>query len=478
MCTRRFFIIASLVIGVYGCSDTRQPPTAPSALNMETPTICGPAAPDYELGMRACDGEHHVDQRMDVFDAGVSCPGSRVVVQDVGVGVGQVTVAPGNFRSTVTGSTVRLDWNPVLEPVITYLVQAGSAPGLSNLATLVTGNAAASLVGGRRPRGPGPRPVRGVGPDNIPGPASNEIVVSVGSGCASAPGSPVGLNQQVTGNTVNLTWQTGAGDLAATYIVEAGSSPGQNNIVVFDTGNAATALTAIAPNGTYFVRVRGRNSCGAGPASNEVIVTVPSGAPQPVPPITNLVPQVAVSAATLGPPTVVVGPRPNAGAGPTLTVQPAPATNDILRSFRLTASQPFDSIIVTGDTVLASTSLRPEVVADGYYLIRLASPQTGVDLTLTAGQSFTAQFAVALGAGPVGQYVSGAVNLPPTRLLVHRDADISDDSECRQHIHRDRDDWDRRARGRPRRRPRSSLSAPATRTGTGTATYGVLADDR
>ena len=122
------------------------------------------------------------------------------------------------------------------------------------------------------------------------------------------------------------------GDPASTYIVEAGSSPGQNNIVVFDTGTAATVLTAVAPNGTDFVRVRGRSSCGTGPVSNEVIVTVPSGTgtpPQPSPPITNLVPQVAVSAATLGPPSVVAGPRPNAGAGPTLSVQPAPVTNDL-----------------------------------------------------------------------------------------------------------------------------------------------------
>ena len=136
----------------------------------------------------------------------VSCPGSRVVVQDVGVGVGQVSIAPGNFRSTVTGTTVRLDWNPVLEPVITYLRSAGSAPGLSNLAdTLFTGNAAASLVVNGVPPGQYFVRVRGVGPDNIPGPASNEIIVTVGTG-GSCPGSPVGLTQQVTNNTVNLTW--------------------------------------------------------------------------------------------------------------------------------------------------------------------------------------------------------------------------------------------------------------------------------
>ena len=153
MCARRFLLAASLVIGAYGCSDTRHPPTAPSALNMETPTVAGGPTQtmSWECGRVAANPTS--TNGWTFSTPGVSCPGSRVVVQDVGVGVGQVTVAPGNFRSTVTGSTVRLDWNPVLEPVITYLIQAGSGPGLSNLASLLTGNAAASLVVGSVPAG-------------------------------------------------------------------------------------------------------------------------------------------------------------------------------------------------------------------------------------------------------------------------------------------------------------------------------------
>jgi len=59
-----------------------------------------------------------------------------------------------------------------------------------------------------------------------------------------------------------------------TFVIEAGSAPGATNIAVFDTGGSGTALTAVATPGTYFVRVRARNTCGTSPPSNEVVVTV------------------------------------------------------------------------------------------------------------------------------------------------------------------------------------------------------------
>ena len=402
----------------------------------------GPAAPDYELEMRACCGADDRDQRMDVFHAVGLLSGLTSHGQDVGIGVGQVSIAPGNFRSTVTGTTVRLDWDPVLEPVITYLVQAGSAPGLSNLANLLTGNAAASLV------------VNGVPPGSV---------FRAGAGRRSRQHSRARIERdrcdrrdrrlvpRVAGRLDAASDEQHrqshlaiavVGDPAASYIVEAGSSPGQNNIVVFDTGSATTALTAVAPDGTDDVRVRGRNSCGTGPVSNEVIVTVPSGAapPQPAPPISNLIPEVAVSAATLGPPSVVAGPRPNAGAGPALAVQPAPATNDILRTFRLNSSQLFDSIVITGDTVLAR-NFAPAGCGRGWVFPRQAGVAADDRRYHADGWAIVYR--------PI-RCRSGRRAGRPIRLwrrhrcadglLLHRDADIRDDPECRQHVLSDGDD--------------------------------------
>jgi hypothetical protein len=91
----------------------------------------------------------------------------------------------------------------------------------------------------------------------------------------SSSGGPSGLASTVSGSTVTLTWQPPGSGVPLSYVIEAGSSSGTANLVAFDSGSAATTLTA--PNvaaGTYFVRVRARTSVGTSAPSNEVIVTV------------------------------------------------------------------------------------------------------------------------------------------------------------------------------------------------------------
>ena len=106
------------------------------------------------------------------------------------------------------------------------------------------------------------------------GPASAEIAVSVNnSQCAGPPGAPVGLVATVTGGTVVLSWNAASGS-PATYVLEAGSAAGLSNVLVSDLGSVATSLSASAPPGSYYVRIRAKNSCGTGPASNEILVTV------------------------------------------------------------------------------------------------------------------------------------------------------------------------------------------------------------
>jgi len=61
------------------------------------------------------------------------------------------------------------------------------------------------------------------------------------------------------------------------YIIEAGSVPGLSNLVVSDTGGAATTFIATAGAGTYYVRMRTKNACGTSAPSNEVTLVVGSG---------------------------------------------------------------------------------------------------------------------------------------------------------------------------------------------------------
>jgi hypothetical protein len=160
----------------------------------------------------------------------------------------------------------------------TYIVEAGSAPGRSDLATFSTGNAAPSLSAPGLGAGTYFVRVRAANSGGVSAP-SNEVVFAIGGGpvptaCTVAPGVPGGLRSSVNGSTVTLAWNAASGG-PTSYVVEAGSSSGRADLVVSDSGNAGTSLVATGVGaGSYFVRMRAHNACGAGAASNEVIVVV------------------------------------------------------------------------------------------------------------------------------------------------------------------------------------------------------------
>jgi hypothetical protein len=65
---------------------------------------------------------------------------------------------------------------------------------------------------------------------------------------------------------------TGSGPFA--YTIFAGSGAGASNIGAFPVGGALT-ISAPAPAGTYFIRVRASSACGVSSDSAEVAITVP-----------------------------------------------------------------------------------------------------------------------------------------------------------------------------------------------------------
>ncbi|HUE85115.1 MAG TPA: cupin domain-containing protein [Vicinamibacterales bacterium] len=93
------------------------------------------------------------------------------------------------------------------------------------------------------------------------------------TGCTTPPGAPANLTISGTGPVIQATWSVPASG-ATSYVVRAGSAPGQSNYVEYDTGSTATALTASAPPGTYYVRVHARNACGLSGASNEFVLVL------------------------------------------------------------------------------------------------------------------------------------------------------------------------------------------------------------
>jgi predicted phage tail protein len=240
---------------------------------------------------------------------------------------------PTNLTASVAGSSVTLSWTAPSNAVVTsYVLEAGSAPGQSNLVRSPTGSAATSFSTSGVPPGTYYVRVKTISGNVTTGP-SNEVVVTVGPGACTAPGAPTGLASSVAGSTVSLRWSAGSG-LTQSFLLEAGSVPGLANLARLDLGQPATTFTAAnVPSGTYYLRVRGTNPCGTSGPSNEIVAVVPSALPAP----TNLTATVAGSAVTLSwtaPPTgFVTSYLLEAGSAPGLTDLARVATGNAATSF-------------------------------------------------------------------------------------------------------------------------------------------------
>jgi hypothetical protein len=95
--------------------------------------------------------------------------------------------------------------------------------------------------------------------------------------CAAAPDPPQALAaEKVAADTVRLTWTAPAsGERLTTYVLEAGTGEGKNDVGTFVAAGNATSMDRQAPPGRYFVRLFARNACGTSLASNELVVTMP-----------------------------------------------------------------------------------------------------------------------------------------------------------------------------------------------------------
>ncbi len=177
---------------------------------------------------------------------------------------------PTALWATASGYDVQIGWTPPAGPVSGHVIDVGSAAGLANLGALPVW-APTMGIAGPAPAGRYYLRARAGNTCGL-GPASNEVVLDVPSGCA-APAAPASFRSTVSGRTVTLAWN--AAGSAASYVLEAGSAPGQSNLVAANVGGGTAISGGVAP-GTYYVRVRGVSGCGqAGPASNEIVVVVP-----------------------------------------------------------------------------------------------------------------------------------------------------------------------------------------------------------
>jgi hypothetical protein len=184
--------------------------------------------------------------------------------------------APTNLTWTLFGSTLTITWAAPSggAPPTAYVIEAGSTPGASDIANFSTGSTDTRFSASVSGSGVFYIRVRGSNAAGVSDP-SNEVVATIGSG-TPPPGPPTALLADVAGATVTLIWSAPlSGGPVSTYLIEAGSSPGVANLANFSTNSAARIYIATdVGGGTYFVRVRGVNSGGAGLPSNEVMIVV------------------------------------------------------------------------------------------------------------------------------------------------------------------------------------------------------------
>ena len=186
---------------------------------------------------------------------------------------------PPKPRVWTSGRTVMMDWEAPLDgdPVTTYTLEVGSAPGLANL-VVVPLSAARSFTASGVPDGTFWLRVRAANESGSSDPSEDVgLVMGPSGGCVGLPLAPSALGSTTAGAAVSLAWTAPAGVAPTSYVLSAGSAPGQSDLATFNTGSTRTGWSGNAPPGLYHVRVAARTACGVGPASNDIAVAVAVG---------------------------------------------------------------------------------------------------------------------------------------------------------------------------------------------------------
>ncbi|MCC7241939.1 MAG: carboxypeptidase regulatory-like domain-containing protein [Acidobacteria bacterium] len=200
-------------------------------------------------------------------------PASEEIVVEVLPATGPRLPVPGNPQAWMSGSRLTLTWSaPYPAAAVTgYVLEAGSAPGLTDIATIGLNSRALTVCA--VPPGNYFVRARALTPAGL-GPPPIDTLVNAG-GVASPPAMPGNLTSSVSGSTVTLSWLPPADGDATSHLVRAGSAPGLSNIAQVHTAGAATsAVFAGVPPGIYYVRVHAVNAVGAGVPTNDIAVVV------------------------------------------------------------------------------------------------------------------------------------------------------------------------------------------------------------
>ena len=197
--------------------------------------------------------------------------GSSLRSDPVSFRIGAQLTSPTDLTASWNGTQTTLTWvasaaDSLESAPTSYVLQAGTAPGLSDVAEITLDDTTTFTAD--VPYGVYYVRVRAINGHGDSDPTEDLIVAAPGTARA-----PEALSTDGEGATVTLSWvpPDAGGEAPAGYLIEAGSDRGLSDIATIQVGNV-TSFTTEAPPGTYFVRVRAINSRGPGLPSNEVIV--------------------------------------------------------------------------------------------------------------------------------------------------------------------------------------------------------------
>lgn len=170
---------------------------------------------------------------------------------------------PTNLAASVSGSTVTISWNAPASggAATSYSLEAGTAPGLSDITTFQT-----TATGIAVPGVPTGQYFVRVRSTNAVGTSAATSDLTINVGC-TPPVAPATFTASASNRTVSLNWTLVPGSTRT--IIEAGYAPGATALTIPVTAPTAGVVFPGVPPGTYYVRTRGVNACGQGTASVE-----------------------------------------------------------------------------------------------------------------------------------------------------------------------------------------------------------------
>ncbi len=183
---------------------------------------------------------------------------------------------PTNLLAFHDSSALHVSWAGALTGGVTtgYLLEVGTAAGLSNIAAIPVGPRSVFTYGLPIPSGVYFLRVRARNAGSVSRPTPDVMFVS---GDVPAPPDPpghVGFAVDAARRVI-IGWSPPKGSVIQ-YLLEAGSVPGGSDIGVFPMpGNATSVPIANVPPGIYYARMRSVNAQGVGVASYDVPVIVP-----------------------------------------------------------------------------------------------------------------------------------------------------------------------------------------------------------